>query len=114
MKNLFALLFFILLFSSCTVQQPLYSWSKYEQASYNYLKNSDANSAQFLIETYQKIIDKQEGTRKIVPPGVYADYGFILLQSDKEEEGKTMLLKEVETYPESKVFITNVLKILEQ
>lgn len=114
MKNLFVLFFFILLFSSCTVQQPLYSWSKYEQASYSYLKNSDEKSTQFLIENYQNIIDKQDGTRKTVPPGVYADYGFVLLQSDRKEEGKSMLLKEIETYPESKVFITTVLKMLEQ
>ncbi len=101
------------LLSSCTVQKPLYSWAKYEAASYNYLKNSDEKSTQALIENYQKIIDKQTGTRNVVPPGVYADYGYVLLQTGKSAEGKAFLIKEIELYPESKIFINRILKMLE-
>lgn len=99
---------------SCTTQKPLYSWGKYEITSYNYLKNSDEKSTQELIETYQNIIENQKGSRGVVPPGVYADYGFVLLQSNKKEEGKEMLLKEVALYPESKIFIDRILKIIEE
>jgi hypothetical protein len=101
------------LLSSCTVQKPLYSWAKYETASYNYLKNSDEKSTQALIENYQKIIEKQTGTRKVPPPGVYADYGYVLLQIGKTTEGKALLIKETELYPESKIFIDRILKMLE-
>ncbi len=104
----------ILFLASCTTQKPLYSWDKYEITSYNYLKNSDEKSTQELIETYQNIIEKQKGTRGVVPPGVYADYGFILLQNNKSEEGKAMLLKEVALYPESKIFIDRIIKILNE
>jgi hypothetical protein len=100
--------------ASCTVQKPLYTWDKYDVTSYNYLKNSDEKSTQALIETYQNIIEKQQGSRGVVPPGVYADYGFILLQDNKTEEGKAMLLKEVELYPESKTFIDRILKMIEK
>jgi len=99
--------------SSCTVQKPLYSWAKYETVSYNYLKNSDEKSTQALIENYQKIIEKQTGSRKVPPPGVYADYGYVLLQGGKTAEGKIFLLKEIENYPESKIFIDRILKMLE-
>lgn len=99
--------------ASCTVQKPLYTWDKYEVTSYNYLKNNDEKSTQALIETYQNIIEKQQGSRGVVPPGVYADYGFILLQDNKTDEGKAMLLKEVELYPESKTFIDRILKMIE-
>jgi len=50
----------------------------------------------------------------VPPPGLYADYAFILLQIGKTEEGKTFLLKEVELYPESKTFIDRILKMLER
>ena len=99
--------------SSCTVQKPLYSWAKYETVSYNYLKNSDEKSTQALIENYQKIIEKQTGSRNVPPPGVYADYGYVLLQVGKTAEGKALLLKEIELYPESKIFIDRILKMLE-
>jgi hypothetical protein len=102
------------LLASCTTPKTLYSWENYEQTSYNYLKNSDQKSTQELIDNYEKIIKKQTGTRGVVPPGVYADYGFILLQANKTDQGKAMLKKEMELYPESKVFIERILKILEQ
>jgi hypothetical protein len=92
----------------------LYSWYNYNATSYAYLKNADEASTQQLLETYQKIIEKQKGERASVPPGVHADYGFLLLKLNKTTEGKSMLAKEMEIYPESKVFIERILKMLEQ
>lgn len=109
---LFAITMFLL--TSCVTEKPLYSWYTYEKSSYNYLKNSDDKSVEDLITSYQSIIEKQKGTRKVVPPGVYADYGFILIQANKVKEGKAMLLKEVELYPESKVFVDRILKMIEK
>jgi hypothetical protein len=114
MKRIIFILISVFLLASCATRKPLYSWDKYEIASYNYLKNSDEKSTQELIETYQKIIEKQKGTRGVVPPGIYADYGFVLLQANKTEEGKAMLLKEIALYPESKIFIDRILKIIEK
>jgi len=113
-KSLFSLISILCFLTSCVTTQTLYSWENYEKASYNYLKNSDEKSTQELIENYQKIINKQTGTRGIVPPGIYADYGFVLLQVNRTDEGKAMLQKEMELYPESKVFIERILKMLEQ
>jgi hypothetical protein len=113
MRKLILFLSAIWLLSSCTVQKPLYSWAKYDAVSYNYLKNSDEKSTQALIDNYQKIIAKQTGTRNVPPPGVYADYGYVLLQGGKTAEGKALLLKEIELYPESKIFIDRILKMLE-
>ncbi len=114
MKKLLIALFVAALAASCTVQKPLYSWYNYNTTSYNYLKNADDASTQQLLESYQKIIEKQKGSRGVVPPGIYADYGFLLLKVNKTTEGKSMLAKEMELYPESKVFIERILKMLEQ
>jgi hypothetical protein len=113
-KNL--LIISVLLFSlySCEVQKPLYKWSNYDESSYNYLKRKDKKSTDALIKTYQKIIDSEKGSRGVVPPGVYADYGFILLQNDKKAEGEAMFAKELELYPESKVFIERILEKLKK
>ena len=82
------ILFFALLMPlfSCTTQKTLYTWGKYSNSSYNYLKNSNEEATKELIEAYQKIIAEQKGSRETVPPGIYADYGFILLQADRTEE----------------------------
>lgn len=112
-KALFTLITLLVL-ASCSTQKPLYTWSKYEISSYNYLKNNDEKSTVELIKTYEDIIKKQNGSRKVVPPGVYADYGFILLQADKTIEGKAMLQQEIALYPESEIFIGRILKMIEE
>jgi hypothetical protein len=114
MKKFVFGIFIAICFASCTTQKPLYSWHQYNTASYNYLKNANEKSTQQLIETYQKIIEKQKGTRNSVPPGIYADYGFILLQANKTKEGKAMLMKEIELYPESQLFINRIFKLIEE
>jgi hypothetical protein len=115
-KNCFYFINYLL--ASCashkSLNKPLYVWGVYEITNYNYLKNKDEKSTQALIATYQNIIDKQKGARGVVPPGIYADYGFVLLQTNKTENGKSMLLKEIALYPESKIFIDRILKTLEQ
>jgi hypothetical protein len=113
MKKLIIVAAGALLMASCTVENQLYSWYQYDEASYNYLKNNDEKSRQELIENYQKIIKKQYGTRSVPPPGVYADYGFLLLQANNTDAGKSFLEKEIALYPESKIFIERILKILE-
>lgn len=99
--------------SSCSAPTNLYTWSKYEKSSYNYLKNRDEKSNANLEEEYKNIIKKQKGVRGIVPPGVYADYGFFLLQANRVDEGKAMLTKETDLYPESKIFIEKIIKMTE-
>ena len=107
------LLSFSIIILSCSAPKTLYNWDKYDSVSYSYLKKVDEKSTENLIKIYQKIIKKQNGTRGVIPPGLYADYGFVLIQNNRMEEGKLMLQKEIELYPESKVFIDRIFKMLE-
>ncbi len=106
--------FAVMMIVSCTAPKTLYSWSNYSITSYNYLKNMDDKSKDDLLATYKKIIDKQTGTRQTVPPGVYADYGFLLIQTGKTEEGVKMLKMEATLYPESSIFVSQILKKFEK
>tara|TARA_B100001564_G_C20332844_1_gene530913 strand:+ start:297 stop:656 length:360 start_codon:yes stop_codon:yes gene_type:complete len=110
-----ALLF---LLSSCSKQATLYSWgskkkTSYFKTSYSYLKKSNTESMEMLKLSYEDIINNQKGIRKTVPPGIYADYGFLLLENN-DEKGKDFLKKEMILYPESKIFISRILKMLEK
>jgi len=50
----------------------------------------------------------------MVQPGICAEYGYLLIKQGKREEGLQLLKKEIELYPESKVFITRIIKQFEK
>jgi len=104
----------IMLFAVSCGSTKLYSWYDYQEDYYHYLKNADKESLDELLKTYQKIVEKQKETRGVVPPGIYADYGYLLLQAGKNAEAKEMLAKEIELYPESEVFVSTILKRVEK
>lgn len=56
------------------------------------------------MDQYKKVIEKQKGLRKSVPPGVNAEYGFLLYKAGKKEEGLALLIAEIKAYPESESF----------
>jgi hypothetical protein len=43
-----------------------------------------------------------------------ADYGFFLIQRGDLKKGKESLNKEILLYPESKIFIDRILKLIEK
>tara|TARA_S200000501_G_C20693212_1_gene686110 strand:- start:518 stop:865 length:348 start_codon:yes stop_codon:yes gene_type:complete len=115
MNKFIYLILISLFFNSCSTPKGLYSWSKYEKATFDYLKNEDEKSIDRVMKEYRKIIsDQKKGTRGITPPGVHADFGFFLLQKGKMKEAKENLNKEIILYPESKIFIDRILKMIEE
>ena len=63
---------------------------------------------------YKKVITMQKGARKVVPPGVNAEYGYLLVKAGQKEEGMTLLKEEIALYPESEKFISRIIKQLEK
>jgi hypothetical protein len=114
MKRVFFYILIITALSACKGKEKLYSWGNYDKTSYNYLKNSDEKATDTLEKTYQKILRKQKGGRGVVPPGIYADYGFLKLEQGKNEDGKKLLLQEIALYPEASIFIERIIKLAEE
>lgn len=117
MKKTFVLGLFCLLLVSCVTttpaSKPLYSWNNYQEEMYSYAKEENGENLKKLMKTYQNIIDKQTGSRKVIPPGICADYGYLLYKQGKKEEGLSFLNKEMVLYPESSVFVSRIIKNLE-
>ena len=113
--QLFAVFVIALSATSCLTPKNLYRWYNYSGKYYLYLKDADEKSFDELMKTYQKIFqDQRKSVRKTVPPGIYADYAYILLENGEIDEAKEMFEKEIELYPESEVFIRRILAKLEE
>lgn len=100
--------------SSCTTTKTLYSWHDYEDATCQYSKRATDKLQVKMLEEYKKVTEKQKGTRGVVPPGLYAEYGYQLCKGGKKEEGLSFLKKEIELYPESEKYISRIIKQLEK
>lgn len=135
------LLFSVLtaLLSSCSPKvTTLYYWgggnyqcSMYEAFAYlSYDKQTHKNLCR-LICVYEDMVSRPIGTRQVPPPGICAEYGYLLLQPQTaeifletasykqkkafgeqpsyealfKERGREMFEKEMELYPESVPFI---------
>ena len=119
MKKLITLLFVIPLlliglFASCGSTKSLYSWYNYEDATYQYNKKRTDELKVKMMDQYLKLIQKQKGSRKAVPPGLYAEYGYALYMGGKKEEGLNYLKQEMKLYPESETYISRIIKQLEK
>lgn len=115
MRKIAPLFAFLLLLTSCGTSSPgLYSWYGYENRAYQHMKKQTPKSADQLMASYSSMINSQQGTRQAVPPGIYAEKGYMLVKKGKVEEGIPLLKKEMELYPESEVFISRIIKQLEE
>jgi len=103
----------LFLLASCTPQKTLYNWGKYQETSYQYVKTDTDKSYDKLLKAYEYIINNQKEGRRVVPPGIYADYGFLLVKQGKTQEGLKLMKMEVALYPESAVFVGRIIKRLE-
>jgi hypothetical protein len=100
--------------ASCSTQKSLYSWYDLEDATYTYTKRGTEEALTKAMAQYEKVINKQKGIRKTVPPGVNAEYGYLLYKAGKKEEGLALLKAEIKAYPESEKFISRIIKQLEK
>lgn len=104
----------ILSLTSCSTTKELYSWYNYEDITYQYSKKSTDELQVKVLEQYKKVTDNQKGVRGVVPPGLYAEYGFLLCKTGKKAEGLEFLKKEISLYPESETYISRIIKQLEK
>ena len=114
MKKIIVAALGVITLSSCTTQQTLYSWYDSENATYVYTKRTTDETLEKAMAQYQKVIAKQNGLRKTVPPGVNAEYGYLLCKAGKKEEGIALLRAEIQAYPESEKFISRIINQLEK
>lgn len=114
MKKLFIAAICVIAFTSCATQKSLYTWYDSEDATYKYTKRGTDELLTKAMAQYEKVISKQKGIRKVVPPGVNAEYGYLLYKAGKKEEGLALLKAEIKAYPESETFISRIIKQLEK
>ncbi len=144
MKKFLILALLSFAFTSCGITSSLYYWggvqngaTTYENLAYNNYDKQSPESLCKLLCMYEDIVSNPGGTRRMPPPGICAEYGYMLLIPENAaifaeyatamqrrtfasvdyaslfpEKGKEMLQKEMELYPESAKFIAPLIERL--
>ena len=108
--GLILLLALSLSFTGCVVQNR-YVWSGYDAKLYSHYKDP-AQKEEFYEELKVTLDDAvASGT---VPPGIYAEYGFVLYEQGKIAEAIQYYQKEAATWPESKFFMSKMIDIAQK
>ena len=102
-----------LLLVGCANNQTTYHWGNYEQLVYNMYKNPGKATADQQLDTLRKDIETAASKGKPVPPGVYAHMGMLYATIGDSAQAKQALDEEVARYPDSAVFVNNMLGRLE-
>lgn len=83
-----------------------YHWGSYEKSLYRYYKNPA--SVEELGEALGEVIEEGEA-KGSVPPGIYAEYGQVLLTIGKAQAAIIYFEKEKNVWPESSMLMDNMI-----
>ena len=86
-----------------------YNWGSYESSLYSYYK--DPAKIAELSSSLADTINTAEKSNKPVPPGVYAEYGYILHQQGKSSEAISFFEKEKSKWPESTALMDSMIQM---
>lgn len=144
MKRFAILILAALCLASCGAPTTLYYWggirngaTTYEHLAYKLYDKQTPESICKLLCMYEDMVKHPGGIRRMPPPGICAEYGYMLLIPENAEifaknatsmqkkvyrsndyatlfpeMGKKMLLMEIRLYPESEKFIAPLIEKL--
>ena len=96
----------MLLLGGCAKTQ--YTWADYGSTMQSMYSGSDKQDV--TAARLQKIIEKGE-VNGTVPPGIYAEYGYVLMSSGNAKEAAVYFEKEKQLYPEAAFFMNKMIEL---
>lgn len=93
------------LVTGCAGSGSIYEWGGYQPALNSYTKTGE--TAQFETALLATIAKGEEKGR--VPPGVYAELGFLLFNTNRPAEAIIFFQREKDAFPESAILMDRLI-----
>ncbi len=106
-------LIILLLGLLCGCTSPsLYEWGNYDQWLYENYKHPKNDEELYvdLTALITKYESRKKPNSKPMAPGLYAEYGFLLMRRGENEQAIKYYNKEKELWPESAVFMDSMIQ----
>jgi hypothetical protein len=101
-------LLFVLSCSMGCATPSKYEWGNYNNDLYKYYDRSI--NQEELITNLQLVIQKGEVQGNVVPPGMYAEYAYLLYETGHFNEAVGFFQKEYDRWPESRVLMVKMIR----
>ena len=105
MRKLYVGVFFTVLcclVSAGCAPQKMYYFGNYSNTLYSFEKNQNDESLLKHKQEVETVITESESRNLPVPPGIYAELGYINLKSNNSKEAIRLFQAESQLYPESR------------
>lgn len=93
--------------SGCA-SQSMYTWSDYDVALYRHYREPAGREA--WVEALKTAVLEAEQEGRKVPPGLYAEYGYALLEEGQRKEAVVYFEKEKTKWPESRLLMEKMIR----
>ena len=96
--------------SGCGVKYR-YEWSDYDKKLYSHYQNpaDKEEFAKALKETLDDAVSSNQ-----IPPGIFAEYGFLMQEQGNSLEAIQYYQKEADKWPESKFFMNKMISVAQK
>jgi hypothetical protein len=113
MKRHHVLLVLVAFMLSGCSSPGMYEWGNYDQWLYENYQNPKDDEELYidltaLITKYERT---QKPSKKPMAPGLYAEYGFLLMRRYENENAVEYFIKEKTLWPEAGVFMDNMIQV---
>lgn len=98
---IFVVIITSIFFAGC-MPQKMYYFGNYSQTLYSFEKNQTGEALINHKQELEKVISESEARNLPVPPGIYAELGYINLKANNSQEAIRLFQAESQLYPESK------------
>lgn len=110
----FVILGTFLLTGCSTTNSSLYHYNDYAEKYYALKKEGDPASLLEWQKTMESIVVTSKNNGKQVPPGIYANLGYIKLRTNDLGSAVALFKSEKEAYPQATVFMDRLIQKAEK
>lgn len=113
MRKLYVGVFFTVLcclVSAGCAPKKMYYFGNYSNTLYSFEKNQNDESLLKHKQELETVITESESRNLPVPPGIYAEFGYINLKSNNSKEAIRLFQAESQLYPESRYLMDRLIQ----
>tara|TARA_B110001454_G_C12659071_1_gene408752 strand:+ start:701 stop:1051 length:351 start_codon:yes stop_codon:yes gene_type:complete len=110
MKTAFIVIFITIFLAGCQTTKPMYQYENYAESFYSMKKEGGDETAKEWKISLESIIEKSKEKAVRVPPGVYANLGYIHLKANNSKGAIIFFEQEKQIYPEATKFMDNLIQ----